>query len=448
MNRRYPLVALALIVFFAVYFIDIGIDLHARQILAILLFAAVLWFTEALPLHVTGLFTAFMLIIFGGFSPREVFPPFFNPIIALLLGGFVLGLGLQKHGLDEYMAKKFLSVIGNKPRRVLFGMMFMTAFLSMWITNTASTIIMLALALSILKDSGARMNSKYAKALILGIAFSATIGGVGTLIGTPPNMIATNFLLDNHGIEISFLDWMVVGFPFVMIMLPIMWVVLNIVFPKDIHTLRIKPHKGGMTSKQKKVFGIFVLTILLWLTTEITGLSNYVIAMVPVILLYLFGLLDTKDFSKVSWPTLILLGAGLSLGMAISVSGLGDVIAMNLNYTIMGLPLPIIMLAVVFLGIVLTAFASNTATASIFVPVIIPLTVALGLSDQMITMLAILAGMSVSLDFIVPIGTPPDTIAYSSGYIKTKDMAKGGLIITIIAAFLAVGWFMLMFGVF
>ncbi|MFH1294772.1 MAG: DASS family sodium-coupled anion symporter [Candidatus Aenigmatarchaeota archaeon] len=438
MEKRYPLVILAILVFVTVYFTDIGIPDQPRHVLAIVLFAAVLWFSEALPLHVTGLFAAFMLATAGGLTPKEVFPPFFDPIIALLLGGFVLALGLQKHGLDEFLAKRFLSLIGNSPRRVLLGMMLMSAFLSMWITNTASTIIMLALAISILKDSGLKpMKSPYAKALILGIAFSATLGGVGTLIGTPPNMIAVKFLAD-QGIGISFLEWMSIGLPFVLVMLPIIWIVLSLVFRPEVNTLRVCPHKGSMTGDQKSVMLIFLFTIALWLTTEIHGISSYVIAMVPVILLYLFGLLDTNDFSKVSWPTLILLGSGLSLGSAIAISGLDGIIAASLGSAVTGLPIPVIMLSVVFLGIVLTAFASNTATASIFVPVIIPLTAALGLDLRIMTLLA---AISVSLDFIVPIGTPPDTIAYSSGYIKTRDMAVAGSVITIIASLLLVMWF-------
>jgi sodium-dependent dicarboxylate transporter 2/3/5 len=440
MNKRYPLVIVALVAFLAVYFTDIGIPDHSRQVLAIVIFAAVLWFTEALPLHVTGLFAAFMLSTAGGLTPKQVFPPFFDPIIALLLGGFVLAVGMQKHGLDEYLARRFLSVIGDRPRVVLLGMMLMSAFLSMWITNTAATIIMLALAISMLKDSGVRpMGSSFAKALILGIAFSSTLGGIGTLIGTPPNMIAVKFLAD-QGIRVSFTDWMAMTLPFVLVMLPIMWVVLSLVFRQDVRSLRIRPHKGGMTRNQKAVFTVFALTILLWLTTEIHGISSYVIALVPVILFYLLGLLDTNDFSKVSWPTLVLLGSGLSLGSAIAISGLDKVIAASLGSAVTGFSLPLIMLSVAFLGILLTAFASNTATAAIFVPVIIPLTAALGLDLRLLT---VLAGISVSLDFIVPIGTPPDTVAYSSGYIKTKDMAKAGMIITLIAVLLLVGWFSL-----
>lgn len=440
MNRRYPLVAIALLAFLFIYFTDIGIPDHPRQILAIMIFAAILWFSEALPLHVTGLFTAFLLATAGGLTPKQVFPPFFDPIIALLLGGFVLALGMQKHGLDDFLARRFLNKIGTSPRAVLLGMMLMSAFLSMWITNTASTIIMLALAISILKDSGVRARSSYAKALILGIAFSATLGGIGTLIGTPPNMIAVKFLAD-QAITVTFLDWMAIGLPFVLIMLPIIWIVLSLVFRHDVRRLRIRSQRGGMTANQKKVFMIFLLTIFLWLTTGIHGISSYVIALIPVILLYLLGLLGTSDFSKLSWPTLILLGSGLSLGSAIAISGLDKIIAASLGSAVTGLPLPIIMLSVVSLGIGLTAFASNTATAAIFIPVIIPLTATLGLDLRLLT---ILAAISVSLDFIVPIGTPPNTIAYSSGYIRTKDMARAGIIITLIAALLIVGWFSLM----
>jgi sodium-dependent dicarboxylate transporter 2/3/5 len=442
-KRNYLLIVIGLLVFLALYTTDIGIPLQARIVLAVVLLAGILWFTEALPLHVTGIIIAFSLATVGGFSAKSVFNPFFDPIIALLLGGFVLAVGMQKHGLDVFMARRFLNRAGNKPKNVLIGMMLITSFLSFWITNTASTLIMLPIAISILKSNGLKpFKSKYAKALVLGVAFSATLGGLGTIIGSTPNAISVKFLADN-GIPLTFLDWMMLGVPLVIIMLPVIWFVLLKVFPSEIDHLHIEKFTKTISPNQKKVFIVFLITVALWLTTNFHGISSSVIALVPIILLYLLGLLNTKDFSRINWSALILFGSGLSLGSAIHNSGLDAIMASSFGGLVFGQPLFIIMLAIIGLGIALTAFASNTAAASIFVPVILPFAAAMGVDLKLLT---IMAAMSVSLDFIVPIGTPPDTIAYASGYIRIKDMAKAGILITIAAMLVLGGLFYLIMG--
>lgn len=432
-KRNYLIIAIALALFFTIYITDIGIPLQARIVFAIVLFAGILWFTEALPLHVTGIIVAFFLVTMGGFSAKSVFNPFFDPIIALLLGGFVLAVGMQKHKLDEFMARKFLNKIGNKPRNVLIGMMFITSFLSFWITNTASTLIMLPIAVSILKSNNLKpLKSTYAKSLILGVAFSATLGGIGTIIGSTPNAISVKFLADND-INLTFFDWMIFGTPLVLLMLPIIWIILLKIFPSEIERLHIEKFTKTIGPKQMKVLIIFIITVALWLTTNIHGVPSSVIALVPIILLYLFDLLNVEDFSKINWPALILFGSGLSLGSAIHNSGLDEIIAISFKNMVLEHHLFIVMISIILLGIVLTAFASNTAAASIFIPIILPFATAMGIDLKLLT---IMAAISVSLDFIVPIGTPPDTIAYASGYIKIKDMAKAGIIVTTISAFL------------
>ena len=419
---------------------DIPVPLQAKLVLAITVFAGMMWFTEALPLHVTGMLTAFLLIVVGGFAAEQVFHPFFDPIIVLLLGGFVLAVAMQRHGLDEFIALKFLNGVGNNPKVVLFGMMCITAFMSFWITNTASTLIMLPIALSILKRNGLKaLNSSYGKALILGIAFAATLGGVGTIIGSTPHAIAVKFLAD-QGITVNFLDWMLFGLPVVAIMLPIIWLVLTRIFRPEIKHLNVKKFTKSMDSNQKTVMGIFLVTVALWLTTGIHGISASVISVVPIILLYAMGMLKGNDFSKIQWAALILFGSGLSLGVAIHNSGLDMIIANTMSNAVFGQPLVIILFAVIFIGILLTAVASNTAAASLFVPIIMPFALAFGIDLRALT---ILAAMAVSLDFIVPIGTPPSTIAYSSGYVKIRDMAKSGALLSLIASIVLVLLFFL-----
>jgi len=434
MERRYLLVAVALVVFAAVYFADIGIPDQPRHILAIVIFAAILWLTEALPLHVTGLFAAFLLATTGGLTPNQVFPPFFDPIIALFLGVFILALGMQKHGLDRYLASALISRVGTKPRTVMLAMMVMAAFLAMWLSNTASTALMLAIAIPVLRDSGASPKSSFAKALVLGIAFAAPMGGLSSLVGTPPNMIAVKFLADADK-SVSFLGWFSIGFPIALVLLPCIWIVLSIMFKQDIRRLRVVSRGRGMTSEQKKVLLIFIATVILLATSGLHGIPNYVTALVPIILLYMFGLLDTDDFSKIRWHTLILFGSGLSIGSAMGISGLDKILASSLGSAIIGQPAAVVLLAVSLVCVALTSFASNTATAAILVPIVIPMASVLGVD---MTALAVLVAMSVSIDYITPVGTPPNAIACSSGYVRPKDLAKAGIVISIIAVALLV----------
>lgn len=433
--RKYFTILISFLVFSLVYFTDIGIPTPARHVLAVVILAGILWFSEALPLHVTGLLIAFILATTTEMTTKQVFQPFFDPIIALFLGGFSLAVAMQKYKLDELIAKKFLEKVGTNPKSVLFGMMFVTAFLSMWISNTASTLIMISIAISILRKNKLKpLKSKYARALILGVAFSATIGGVGTIIGSPPNAIAVRFLSE-QGITVNFVEWMLFGLPFIVIALPLTWLVLLMFFKPEISNLTAIKYEEKTGSKQKIVLCIFLLTVMLWLTTSIHGISASVVALVPIILLYLFGLFDMKDFSKINWPALILFGSGLSLGSAINFSGLDKILASYINTVIFGQPLVFILFSVALLGIILTAFASNTATAAIFIPIVIPLAFSVGIDTRLLT---IFAAISISLDFIVPVGTPPNTVAYSSGYIKVKDMAKSGVLVTLTSALILI----------
>jgi len=439
-TRNYVSLAVSIAALLAIFLMDLPIPMQAKIVLAITMFTGVMWITEALPLHITGLLTAFLLVAFASFTAEQVFHPFFDPIIVLLLGGFVLAVAMQKHGLDEFIALRFLNNLGNNPKFVLLGVMSITAFMSFWITNTASTLIMLPIVISILKKNGLKaLKSNYGKAMILGVAFAATIGGVGTIIGSTPNAIAVKFLAD-QSITITFLDWMMFGLPLVIILIPIAWFTLIHVFKPEIKHLHVKKFTKSITKNQKIVLGVFATTVVLWLTTAVHGVTASVISVVPIILLYLFGMLRGNDFSKIRWSALILFGSGLSLGVAIHNSGLDVIIASNMTKLVYGQPLIIVLFAVALIGIILTMIASNTAAAALFVPIIMPFAMAFGIP---LLPLTIFAAMIVSFDFIVPIGTPPNIIAYSSGFVKMRDMIKSGTILSIIACVVLVGLFFL-----
>lgn len=403
-----------------------GLEVQAQVVLAILLVSMVLWFSELIPLHVTALLAAFLLVAVAGFPPAEVYNPFFEPVIVLLLGGFVLARALQKHGLDEYIALKFLKRTGSSPNKFLFGIMVVTAFLSMWISNTASAAVILPIGIVILSKNKLKpLKSNFGKALVLGIAFSATVGGIGTLVGSTPNVIAAKFL-NESGIEFGFVDWMWYGVPMVIVLIPIIWVVLTRVYKPEIKKLKTIPFDKKLNKKQKSVLVIFAITVLMWLTTGLHGIPANTVSLIPIILLYLTGLLNTKDFSKINWAVLILIGGGLTLGLAMNSVGLDILFANILQTLIINQPIFFVFVIIGLFAIFMTIFASNTAAAAVMIPVMIPLALSLGLDVRTIV---IIAAIGVSLDFIVPVGTPPSAIAYSSGFVRVKDMVKAGVIL-------------------
>ncbi len=417
-----------------------GLGPEQQSVLAILVVSMVLWFSELMPLHATAILAAFLLVAFAGFSPAEVYSPFFDPVIVLLLGGFVLARALQKHGLDEYIALKFLHKTGTSPSRFLLGIMAVTAFLSMWISNTASTAVILPIGIVILSRNGLKpLKSNFGKALILGIAFSATIGGIGTLVGSTPNVIAAKFLNEN-GISFGFTDWMYHGIPLVIVMVPILWVVLKTVYKPEIRKLKAIPFEKNLDGKQKGVLCIFALTVAMWLTTGLHGIPSNTVSLIPIILLYLTGLLDTGDFSKINWAALILIGGGLTLGLSISAVGLDVLFANLIEFLVANQPVFLVFVTIGLFAIALTIFASNTAAAAVMIPIMIPLALNLGLDPRTVV---VLAGIGVSLDFIVPVGTPPSAIAYSSGFVRVKDMVRVGVLLAFIGVVALAGLAML-----
>jgi len=416
-----------------VYLLPLNISYQAHIVLVILVIVGSLWLTEAMPIHITSLLIPFFLVLFAGIDLTDSFSPFFDPVIVLLLGGFALAYGLQKYHLDETIAYFFVNRIGSSPKRFLLGIMIATAFLSMWMSNTATAAVMMPIVLITLVDTKLKpFKSSYAKSIILGVAFAATIGGLGTIVGTTPNAMAVKFLADQN-ITVSFFDWMYYALPFTFIFLFVCWFVLTKIYKPEIKELKVKRYSTKLSGYQKKTLVIFALTVFLWLTSELHKISISLIALIPIFLFYILKMFDTEDFGKFHWDTLILVGGGLSLGSAISSSGLNIMIANLMRSFIGANPLVIIFFIVSIFCIAMTVFASNTGTAAVMLPIVIPLAASLGIDARI---LVILAGISVSLDFLVPVGTPPNAIAYATGFIHIKDMVKAGIIIALIAAIL------------
>ena len=434
MKKKFVLKFLKLLIFIFVsilfYLLPLPIAHEAKIVLGILVFGMLLWVTEFIPLFLTSLIIALLLVIFRVFSFDIAVSKFFDPILVLLLGGFLLARAMQKHDLDHKIAWTILKKVKTS-KMLLLWVMIITAFLSFWISNTASTFIMIPIALAIVLRLGKKLTN-FTKAMVLGVAYSANIGGAGTLIGTPPNLIAVSNLAETTGINISFLQWMGYALPLVVVMIPIAWFILLKIFPLEVNKIKkIRIKIDPLNKKQKLFIWIFLITVGFWLTTSLTGLSSGLIAICAGAVLFAVGLLKPNDLNKVSWTILFLLGGGLVLGAAMFKTGLAAYFAELLGGALTGLPSFLILFLVVVFAILMTMFAANTGTAAIVIPVIIPLATILGLP---IHVLAILTGIAVSFDFIVPIGTPPNAIAYESGKLKMLEMMKAGFFVSLSAA--------------
>jgi sodium-dependent dicarboxylate transporter 2/3/5 len=417
----------------AVYLLPLGLEETPHKMLFVMLFVAMLWITEAAPLHATAIFAAFLLIIFAGLSPKDVFAQYFDPVIVLLLGGFVIAVAMSKHGLDEYIAYKIMGKVGNSPKMVVLGLMATTTFISMWISNSAAAAIVMPIALVILVKNREKVGkSNFGKASVLAVGYGATIGGIGTIVGSTPNIIAAKFLHDS-GVSFSFYDWLYRGFPFMLVLMFLGWLVLITIYRPEKKKIENIRKIAGITSEQKKVIAIFALTVFLWVTESIHGIDNSVVALVPIILFYFSGMLLTEDFMKVNWATLILVGGGLALGMGIHVTRLDASFASLIANVASGQNVFGLFLLLGIFGVLMTIFVSNTTAAAVYLPIVVALASSFGAG---MTNTVVVAAIGVSLDFMFPFGTPPTAIAYSTKFVNTRDIAKAGIIISIIGVLL------------
>ena len=403
-------------------------DTNQAVVAATLVAVVILWITEVIPLYVSALTGSFLLLSLGDFSARDIFQPYFDPVIVLFLGGFILARGMQKYEIDHRVAHEILKRMGDKPLVFVLGLMLVTAFLSMWMSNTASAAIMIPISIIVLKENNLfHKQSRFAKGTVLAVAYAATIGGIGSLVGSPPNAIAAKYL-GEKGISLDFVEWMLKALPFVVIALFFTWFLLFLFNKPEIEKIQFTYKAKNLNRSQKLIFIVFFITVLGWLTTKFTGLSSSTVALIPVISLFSLGLLDETDLSKISWSTLLLFGGGLSLGSAVNQVGIDSLLAILVQGWITGIPLFVTLLILVFFGILVTMVASNTASAAILIPLMLPLSGGLGIDMKSI---ALLIAIGVSLDFMMPVGTPPSAIAYSTGVVNVREMIKNGFMVNI-----------------
>ena len=414
-------------------------ELDTAQIYVMfLLFLSIgLWVTEAVPPFAVGLLIfGFLVFALGGYY-AEIDPEnaskyvakyvetWSNSVIWLMLGGFVIAEGMQKVGLDKTVFKATISKFGSKPRNVLLGIMLVTAIFSMIMSNTATTAMMIAAVIPFINTLP--KNAPIAKALLIGIPASASLGGMGTIIGSPPNAIAIE-AMQSHGVEFGFLEWMTVGFPIAIIMVLIMWVFLiNKFVPKVseidlgfMNEIESKDTSRLFTIKRRIVSGVLLLTLALWLTGNLHGIPAAAVSFIPIMVLTLVGIVSGNDIRNLPWDTLMLVAGGLSLGLAIQETGLAQFYVSKLNEY--NLNLYALMAVFSIMTIVLSNFMRNTATATILIPIAIIL-----VPDNSI-ILPLVIGLSASAALFLPISTPPNAIAFSTGQLDQKDFRYGGLV--------------------
>ncbi|MBO6850151.1 MAG: DASS family sodium-coupled anion symporter [Marinobacter sp.] len=432
----------------------------------LMLLMATWWSTEAIPIPATALLPILLVPALELGSVKEATAPYANPIIFLFLGGFTLGLAMQRWNLHRRIALHTLRSVGAKPRRQIAGFMMATAFLSMWVSNTATSIMMLPIGLSVIAMMGSGESEgqrRYATALLLAIAYSASIGGIATLIGTPPNALLAAYLSENQGVSIGFAQWMLIGVPVTVVMLTLTWWWLT----RTDFGIAADGNSGALIRDELKALGplqhgeklvaaVFVLTAAAWIFRPLLAdelmpwLSDTGIAIAAAVAMFLIPVnvkervlvLDWETAQSIPWGVLLLFGGGLAMAGVISSSGLAEWIAESLS--VAG-HLPAIVMIVLVAGVIifLTEVTSNTATAAAFLPLLGALAISQELSPLLLTVPAAIAA---SCAFMMPVATPPNAIVFSSGHMKIQDMIRAGfalnimgIIVVTIASYLLLG---------
>jgi len=430
---------------------------EAWKVLGVALLMATWWLSEALPVSVTALMPLVLFPALGVFDFKSTAAPYAHPLIFLFMGGFIIAKAVEIWGLHRRIALLIVRAFGTRPDYLIAGFMLSTATLSMWVSNTATTVMMLPIALSIIGVFNEKENPNTARntttALLLGIAYSASIGGVGTLVGSPPNALLAAFAEERLGIEIGFAQWMIIGLPVVIIMLPLAWLLLTrVTYPvarrpipgaDEIISAEIRK-LGVMSIEEKRVFAVFIVTALTWvfrplITTALPsiGLTDSGIALIGAVSFFIIPS-GKKDGSRLltwaravslPWGVLLLFGGGLSLAAAISKSGLADIIGSSLS-NLEGFPALTLISAVTILIVFLTEITSNTATTAVFLPIVTTVALSMGIAPVEVIIPVTLAA---SCAFMMPVATPPNAIVFASDRLTVAQMAKAGAILNLTA---------------
>lgn len=426
-----------------------GFTVIQQRVVALFLFAALFWILEPVPIYATSMLIIvleLLLISDSGLtwlrsadrnyghelSYQEIMATLASPVIMLFLGGFFLAVAATKYRLDTSIAGMLLPRFGRNPKVVLLGLMSITAFFSMFMSNTATTAMMLSILVPVLgafpKEDKARV------AFVLGIPVAANIGGMGTPIGTPPNAIALKFMAD---LPIAFGKWMVFGVPLVLTLLLMAWFFITQLWTIQAKSVELSlPSSFSNSPKALIVYITFVLTILLWISDFVHGMNSYVVALLPVGVFLATGVLNKEDLKLISWDVLWLVSGGIALGLALEQSGLAVAIIDRIPFD--NFPASVVMVCACLVGLLMANFMSNTATANLVLPLVAALgTSVSGLGEVGGSAHVILAtALSISLAMALPISTPPNALAHATGVIQTRDLIKIGLLMGFIGLLL------------
>lgn len=403
-----------------------------RRAAAIFVFAAVFWASRVIPLFATSLLVVIACILLlaedggfaraGGIEANRFLAEFGSDILMLFLGGLALSVALSKHGLDKAIATRVLQPFTRRPLVLIYAVMAITAFFSMWMSNTATTAMMLAIVASLLR--GVPRENRFGAGLVLAVALGANIGGIGTPIGTPPNAIALSALRD-AGYDVTFLRWMLMALPLALLLLAIGGVVIERFYGRgEMPELQREIESVELSRESWATLGVLVFAIAAWLTSGLHGVADGVIALSASVLLAALGLLGGEDFKEIEWPVLILMWGGLTLGLGMELTGLVEHIG---DLPLVALPNVVLAGIVVALGVGLSMFISNTATAALLVPIVL----ALAVPEE--GLLVVVTALACSFAMAMPVSTPPNALTYGTGRIDVPDLIRIGGLMGIIA---------------
>ena len=435
---------------------------------------AIWWATEAVPIAVTALIPLVAFPLLGVTTIQDTAAPYANKVIFLFLGGFIVAYTMQRWNLHRRIALNVLQLFGSNGKSLVAGFMFASALLSMWVMNTSTTMMLLPIAVSIISvihksvhslDDKARDDFQYA--LLLGVAYGATIGGMATLVGTLPNAMLAGFMLETYGTEIDFARWMMTGVPLAIVMLPLAWLALTRwAFTVNFETSgdgkvaleQMRAELGRMTVPEIRVSIVFSILVIAWvgrpvfsLLPGLSALDDSGIAMAGAIALFLIPSGDKTDpllirwqyVERLPWNVLLLFGGGLTLASAVSKSGLAEWIGTSLQ-SLTALPLIGLVVIAASMIILLTEFTSNTATTATFLPIVGAVAVAASIDP---IVLAVPVTLAASCAFMLPVATPPNAIVFGSGHVTIREMSKAGFCLNLLSIVLIPIW-VLLFGSF
>jgi len=435
-----------------------GMSVEASRVAAVALLMACFWMAETVPIPATAMLPIFLFPLLGVMPASEVTLSYGNQILFLFMGGFLIAVAMQKWNLHRRIALTVIDKVGSSPNRLVLGFMLATALLSMWISNTATCVMMTPVAIAVVEQTRMENNNtsgnyNFGTALMLGIAYSSSAGGVSTLVGTPPNAILIGIIDTLYGYQISFVDWMKLGMPVSICMLTIVWVVLTkIMYPMNDadsdsdhardHIRQELAEMGPMSGEEKKVASLFFMVALCWIlrglfTPEwLSFVSDPAIAMCGAFLLFIIPadkkqggfILDWDTAKTIPWDIIILMGGGFALAAGFSGSGLTEWLANQLTI-LQGVHFFVLIIVVVLFVTFLTEMTSNAATATLFIPVMGALAISMDLHPFA---LMVPAALGASMAFMLPVATPPNAIVFASRQITIAQMARTGFVLNLL----------------